>query len=60
MRAANGSLQARDKLRVRKAAKWLGQGRPRRALRELQRLTRRAWKHTLTDRLVWRAAHELV
>jgi predicted Zn-dependent protease len=52
-------LQPKDAVQVLSAERWLRTGRPARALRELQRLSRRAWKHPRTETIIWRAAREL-
>ena len=59
MRAAKTNLKKKDALRVKTAQKWLGLGKPAQALRELQRLTKRAWKHPLSEKVLWRAAMSL-
>ena len=52
-------LKAKDAVRVMSAERWLKTGKPARALRVLQRLSRRAWGHPWTETIVWRAAQAL-
>jgi predicted Zn-dependent protease len=59
MKAAKTNLRKKDVSRVKSAEMWLGLGKPARALRELQRLTRRAWDHPWSEQLLWRAAQSL-
>ncbi len=48
--------RAGDRVRVRRAEKWLRSGRPARAVRALQRLTRSAWANPWIEDVMWRAA----
>jgi hypothetical protein len=57
MRTAKTNLSMKDAVRVKSAEMWLKLGEPMQALRELQSLTRRAWKHPWTENVFWRAAH---
>ena len=59
MKAAKTNLKKKDALRVKTAQKWLGLGKPVRAIRELQCLTKRAWRHPLSEKVLWRAALSL-
>jgi hypothetical protein len=52
-------LQPKDAVQVLSAERWIRTGQPARALRELQRLSRHAWKHPRTETILWRAAREL-
>ncbi|HZR21912.1 MAG TPA: hypothetical protein VFE51_31820 [Verrucomicrobiae bacterium] len=56
MKAPKTNLRKKDVSRVKTAEMWLGLGKPRHALRELQRLTHRAWKHPWSEQVLWRAA----
>lgn len=56
MKAAKTDLKKKDARRVRTAEMWLGLGKPRQAVAELQRLTRRAWRHPWSEQVLWRAA----
>jgi hypothetical protein len=53
-------LRSKDAVRVQRAAHWLRKGKPVRALRQLQRLTKRAWKHPFTERVIWQAANTIL
>ncbi len=53
------NLKPKDRAHVKNAEKWLQLGRPKQALRQLQRVTHSAWQHPLTDSIVWRAAVSL-
>jgi hypothetical protein len=59
-RMGTTNLQSKDAVRVRRAARWLRKGQPVRALRQLQRLTKRAWKHPFTERIIWQAANTIL
>ena len=59
MKAARTNLKRKDVRRVRTAEMWLGLGKPKQALSELQRLTKRAWKHPWSEQVLWRAATSL-
>jgi hypothetical protein len=50
----------KDALRVKSAEMWLRLGEPFQAFQELQRLTRRAWKHPWTERVFWRVAQSML
>ncbi len=52
-------LRLRDALRVKSAELWLEVGEPTEALLELQRLTKRAWKHPWAVR-VFESATEAI
>ncbi len=52
-------LTPKDAIRMLSAERWLRAGEHTRALRELQRLSRHAWKHPRAENLVWRAAQQL-
>ena len=58
-RAAKTNLRKEDVSRVKTAEMWLGMGKPIQALGELQRLTKRAWKHPWSEQVLWRAAQSL-
>ena len=49
-------LPMKDALLVKTAEMWLRLGEPCQALMELQRLTKRAWKHPWVESVFWRAA----
>jgi len=49
----------KDALLVKTAEMWLRLGEPSQALMELQRLTKRAWKHPWVESVFWRAAQGL-
>jgi len=59
MRAAKTNLKKKDARRVHTAEIWLGLGKPRQALAELQLLTRCAWRHPWSEQVLWRAAQSL-
>jgi len=59
MRVAKTNLRKKDARRVQTAEMWLGIGRPRQAIVELQRLTKRAWQHPWSEQVLWRAAQLL-
>jgi predicted Zn-dependent protease len=59
VKAARTNLQKQDVDRVKNAEMWLGMGNPLRAMRELQRLTKRAWAHPWSEQVLWRAAQSL-
>ena len=59
MKTVKTDLKKQDKHRVKKAATLLQMGKPQHALAKLQRLTRRAWNHPLSERVLWRAAVSL-
>ena len=59
MRTAKTNLKTKDARRVQTAEMWLGMGKPRQALLELQRLTKRAWRHPWSEQVLWRAAQSL-
>jgi hypothetical protein len=56
MRTAKTNLRKKDVSRVKNAEMWLGLGKPWQAVRELQRLTHRAWEHPWCEQVLWRAA----
>ena len=56
MIATTGKLTISDAVRIKTAEMWLRLSKPKRALRELSRLTQSAWHHTRIQELVWRAA----
>jgi len=49
-------LRLKDAVRVKSAELWLRMGEPIQATKELRKLTRRAWDHPWTQRVVWQAA----
>jgi hypothetical protein len=59
MKAGKTNLLKKDARRVETAERWLGMGKPVRALVELQRLTGRAWRHPWSEQVLWRAAQSL-
>ena len=59
MKAAKTNLRKKDARRVESAERWLGLGKPIKALGELQRLTKRAWRHPWSEKVLWRAAQSL-
>ena len=59
MKAAKTDLQKKDACRVENAEKLLKLGKPMRALVELQCLTKRAWRHPWSEKVLWRAAQSL-
>jgi hypothetical protein len=59
MKVAKTNLRKQDALRVETAQKWLILGKPTQALRELHQLPRRAWRHPMSERILWRAALSL-
>jgi hypothetical protein len=60
MRTAKNNLSMKDALRVKSAEMWLRLGEPFQAFQELQRLTRRAWRHPWTERVFWRVAQSML
>jgi len=60
MRTVKTNLSIKDAVRVKSAEMWLKLGEPLQALQELQRLTRKAWKHPWTETVFWRAAHKIL
>jgi hypothetical protein len=60
MKRLKTDLRPQDAVRIRRAVHWLRKRQPARALRQLQRLTKRAWKHPLTERVVWVAANTVL
>jgi len=54
------NLRSRDAVRVMRAERWLQKGKPTRALRHLQHLTKRAWAHPWTEKIIWRAANTIL
>ena len=60
MRTAKTNLSLKDAVRVKSAEMWLRLGEPFQAFQELQRLTRRAWKHPWTERVFWRVALSII
>ncbi len=56
MKAEKTNLRFKDAVRVKSAEFWLRMGEPLQATRELRKLTRRAWNHPWTQRVVWQAA----
>ena len=60
MRTTKTNLAMKDALRVKSAEMWLRLGEPFQAFQELQRLTRRAWKHPWTERVFWRVAQSML
>ena len=60
MRTVKTNLSIKDAVRVKSAEMWLKLGEPLQALQELQRLTRKAWKHPWTENVFWRAAHKIL
>jgi hypothetical protein len=59
MKAVKTSLKKTDVRRVEAAEMWIGMGKPLQALVELQRLTKRAWRHPWSEQVLWRAARSL-
>ena len=59
MKVAKTDLRKQDARRVESAERWLGLGKPMHAIRELHRLTKRAWRHPLSEKVLWRAAQTL-
>jgi len=60
MKNGKTNLSMKDALRVKSAEMWLRLGEPFQAFQELQRLTRRAWKHPWTEQVFWRVAQSML
>lgn len=60
MRMTKSNLRSKDAVHVKRAEEWLRRGKPTHALRQLQRLTKRAWKHPWTEQILWRAANTIL
>lgn len=56
MKSAKTNLPLKDAVRVKSAELWLRMGEPLQATQELRKLTRRAWNHPWTQRVVWQVA----
>jgi len=56
---AQGELPSKDAQRLKRAQTWLQRGKPLRALRLLQRMSTRAWKHRLVEEIMWHTAQVL-
>jgi hypothetical protein len=59
MKKPKSDLRLKDAVRVKSAEMWLKMGEPLQALLELQPLTKKAWKHPWTEKVMWRAAQAM-
>lgn len=60
MKKAAEKLELGDAIRIRTAEMWLEVGEPTEALVELQKLTRRAWRHPWAEKVLESANQAMI